>query len=253
MDRFILLAARRSGTTLLLRSLDSHPQIQCYKRVFGLKRPLRYFFEFEKPGTPFFEYRSASIKRQIDYIFRRKHLIGAFLIELYASVDGPKAVVVRIVYSQADKYPEALEWAIENDVGIIHLIRENYLKSIVSHFTSKKRGEYHSTSKVRPITVRLSPHLLKRRLTKRMKQVEKYQAMLKNRRYCEVSYESFVANREVESRRILDFLPVDQSVSLTTDLRKQNPDSLEDILENHEEISQAFKGTAFEKYLYELR
>jgi LPS sulfotransferase NodH len=249
MDRFILLAARRSGTTLLLSSLDSHPQIQCYKRVFGLKRPLRYFFEFEQPGTPFFKYRSASTKRQIDYIFRRKHLIGAFLTEFYASVDGPKAVVARIVYSQAHKYPEALEWAIENDVGIIHLIRENFLKSIVSHFTSKRRGVFHSTSKVGPTPIHLSPDLLKRRLTVRTKQVEKYRAMLKNKRCCEVSYESFVANREVESRRILDFLSVDPSIPLTTDLRKQNPDSLADILENYEEVYQAFKGTAFEKYL----
>lgn len=249
MDKFILLAARRSGTTLLLRSLECHPQVQCRKWVFGLKRPFRYFFECEQPGTPFFKYRSASIKRQIDYVFRRRHLIGAFLTEVYASVDGPKAVVVRIIYRQADKYPEVLKWAIENDVGIIHLIRENHLKSIVSHFTSEKRGIYHSNSKVEPTTVRLSPYLLKRHLTVRTKQVEKYRAMLKDKRCCEVSYESFVANREIESRRILDFLSVDQSIPLTTDLIKQNPDSLEDILENYEEVAQVFKGTVFEKYL----
>jgi LPS sulfotransferase NodH len=249
MDRFILLAARRSGTTLLLKSLESHPQIQCFKWVFQLKRPFRYFFEFEQPGSLFFEYRSASIKRQIDYFFRRKHLLGAFLTDLYASVNGPGAVVVRIVYSQARKYPEALEWAIENDVGVIHLIRENSLKSVVSHFTSKKRGVYHSASKVGPITIHLAPSLLKRRLAIREERVEKYRAMLKNKRHIEVSYESFVANREAESRRILDFMPVDSSVPVTTDLRKQSPDSLGDILENYEEVAQAFKGTAFEKYL----
>lgn len=249
MNRFILLAARRSGTTLLLGSLESHPQVQCFKRVFRLKRPFRYFFEFEQPGSLFFKYRSASIKRQVDYFFRRKHLLGVFLTDLYASVNGPKAVVVRIVYSQADKYPEALEWAIENDVGIIHLIRENSLKSIVSHFTSKKRGVYHSASKVGPTTIHLSPSLLKRRLAIREERVEKYRAMLKNKRHIEVSYESFVANREVESRRLLDFLSVDPSIPLTTDLRKQNPNSLEDILENYEEVAWAFKGTIFEKYL----
>jgi LPS sulfotransferase NodH len=249
MGKFILLAARRSGTTLLLGSLGSHPQVQCHKRVFQLKRPFRYFFEFEQRSSPFSKYRSASVKRQIDYFFRRKQLIGAFLTDLYASVDGSKAVVIRIVYSQAEKYPEALAWAIENDVGIIHLVRENYLKSLVSHFTSKKRRVYHSASEVGPTTIRLSPSLLKRRLIAREKWVEKHRAMLKNKRHIEVSYESFVANREAESRRILDFLSVDSSIPVTTDLRKQNPDSLEDILENYEEVAQAFRGTAFEKYL----
>jgi hypothetical protein len=44
-------------------------------------------------------------------------------------------------------------------------------------------------------------------------------------------------------------MSADSSIPVTTDLRKQNPDSLEDILENYEEVAQAFRGTAFEKYL----
>ena len=235
MGRFILLAARRSGTSFLISSLNSHPQIQCYKTAFHRKRLLKQILYFEKPGTLFFNYRSASIKRQIDYIFRRKHLIGAFLTELYTPINGPKAVVVRIAYPH--EYPEALEWTMENDVGIIHLVRENLLKSIV----------YYSTSKARP-TIHLSPVVLKRCLIEREKQVEKYRALFKNKHYCEVYDESFMANREVETRRILDFLAVDSSIPLAFGLRKRNPE-LVDILENYEETAQAFKGTVFERYL----
>jgi len=235
MKRFVLLAPRRSGTSLLISSLNSHPQIHCYKYVFHRRRLLRYFFYFEKSGTPFFKYWSTSIKRQIDYIFRRKHLIDAFLTELYESGNDPKAVGVRIIYPQ--EYPEVLEWVIENDVSVIHLIRENFLKSIV----------YHSTSKTEPV-VHLSPHLLEKRLAARLNQIETYRAMFKDKRYCEVSNEAFVANPELETRRMLDFLGVDQSMPLTLGLQKQNPE-LADVLENYREIAETFKGTIFEKYL----
>jgi hypothetical protein len=57
-----------------------------------------------------------------------------------------------------------------------------------------------------------------------------------------------MANREVESRRILDFLAVDSSIPLAFGLRKRNPE-LVDILDNYEETAQAFKGTVFERYL----
>lgn len=248
MEKFILLAARRSGTTLLIKSFNSHPQIECHKKVFSTKRRLRYL-QVDKPGSRFNEFRSASTGRQIDYIFRRRQLIDSFLTQVFAPADGVEAMGVRLAYSQADKYPEILAWALENDVGIIHLVRENSLKAIVSDFTARKRGVYHSTSKVKRITIQLSPRKLKRRLTGLMKRIEKYRAMFKGRRYCEVSYESFVVNRETETKRILDFLQIDQVVPLTTNLVKQNPDSLEDILENYEEIAQALKDTIFERYL----
>jgi len=248
MDRFIILAARRSGITLLIQSLDSHPQVQCHKYVFSTRRRLRYF-QVDTPGSLFYEFRTASAERQMDYVFRRKRLIDVFLTGLYAPADGPKAVGLRLAYGQADKYPEILEWAMENDVGVIHLVRENCLKTVVSDFTAQKRGVYHSSSSVERVTVRLSPRKLKRRLTWLTKEIEKYRTMLKDRRYCEVSYESFVANRDAEARRILEFLHVNQCVPLTAGLMKLNPDSLEDILENYEQVARAFKGTAFERYL----
>lgn len=176
-------------------------------------------------------------------------MISTFLTELYTSTAGVKAVGVRLSYIQAKKYPEVLEWALENDVGIIHLVRKNSLKAIVSHFSARKRGLHHSTLKAERVTIRLSPLRLKRRLTRLTRQIEKYNAMLADKRHIKVYYETFTANRDTEIRRILGFLEVDQSVPLTSDLIKLNPDSLENILENYEAITRAFKGTVFEKYL----
>jgi hypothetical protein len=155
---------------------------------------------------------------------------------LYDCTDGKEAVIARTTYPQ--DYPETLEWAKENDVGVIHLIRENFLKSIVYALTSKSKSP----------TVHAMPDLLRSRLTARVKQVEKYRSMFKSNRYYEVSSEAFATNGQLESRRLLEFLGVDQSVPLTFGLRKGHPE-LEQILENYEEIFQAFKDTEFEKFL----
>jgi LPS sulfotransferase NodH len=73
--------------------------------------------------------------------------------------------------------------------------------------------------------------------------------MLKQTRYLEVSYESLVTNRVAETRRVLDFLNIDQSVSPTAGLSKINSASLENVIENYEEVKQSLSGTAFEKFL----
>ncbi len=249
MEKFVILAGRRSGTTLLANSLDSHPQIECTKETFSTKRRWKYF-QIDRPSSPFYKFRSASLQRQIDYMFRRKQLIDVFLTqEFNTAADTVKARGIRLSYEQAHKYPEILEWIIEHDVKVIHLIRENSLKAILSQFTAQKREVYHVTSKVERVTVQVPPDKLKKLLTKRTNNIETYRRMFKDRPYCEIFYESFVANQETETRRMLGFLQIDHFMPLTSNLVKQNPDSLKDILENYEEVAQAFRGTAFEKYL----
>ncbi len=251
MDKFIVLAAHRSGTTLLLSSLESHPQVKCHKRIFTVDVVVKRLWVRDRPGSSFHQFRTASLKRRLDYIFRSKQLINDFMTESAAPTDGVKMVGVRVIYAEADKHPEILAWAKEHDVGIIHLIRENALKTIVSAETAQKRGLSHSTSKVKWVTVHLSPFKLKMQLTRLTQQIEKYQTVLKNTRHLEVSYEALVARPEAETRRILDFLKLEQLGPLTTNLVKLNPNSLGDIIENYTEVKQALHGTAFEKFLDE--
>jgi hypothetical protein len=176
------------------------------------------------------------------------------LTELYIPVNGVRAIGVRVLYEQADKYPEILDWARENDVAIIHLIRENSLKAVVHTEASFKRGLLHSTSRTEPLTkLRLSPARLEMQLTRLMQHIEKYRIMLEGGRYLEINYEALVVQRQVESHRILDFLKIDRNDPPTIDSEEKKigllPDSLQDMLDNYEEIRQAFRGTDFERFL----
>ena len=133
MDKLILLAARRSGSSYLLSFLNSHPQIKCYKNAFHRRRFLKNIAYFERRGTLFYKFRSSSIRKRIDFFFNRKLLISEFLTKLYASSESSEKVLVKISYP--NEYPEALEWVKKNDIGIIHLIRKNILKSILKKYS----------------------------------------------------------------------------------------------------------------------
>jgi hypothetical protein len=248
MERFLILAGRRSGTTLLVECLDSHPDIECRKDVFSIRRRWRHFQVDVKSGL-FYPFRTASLKRRIDFVFRRRWLIESFLAEAFAPVPGVKAKGIRLSYEQARKYPEVLPWALENGVRVVHLIRGNGLKAVVSHFTAKKRGFAHATSKVERVTLKLPPGELMAFLIKREREVERYRALLQDRPCCEISYESFLAQKEKEARRVLGFLGIDRYVPLTSRLVKQNTDSLREILENYDEIARTLRGTPFQSYL----
>lgn len=249
IEKFIVLAAHRSGNTLLLGSLDSHPYIRCHKRVFVIDAIVRRLFWVDRPGSPFHTFRTASVRRRIDYVLRKKQVIHDFLTEVYTPPNGVRSVGIRVIYEQADKHPQVLDWAAQNKVGIIHLIRENALKTLVSAETIRKRGLAHSTSKVATVTVGLSPFKLKMQLTRLTRQIEKFRAMLKETRHLEVSYEALATHREAEIGRVLDFLQIEPHGSLTTNLVKLNPNSLQDIIENYDEIQRSLNGTEFEKFL----
>ena len=48
----------------------------------------------------------------------------------------------------------------------------------------------------------------------------------------------------------LKFLEVDSAYELESDLVKINPDTLEDVIDNYEEIKDKLSGTPLEKYIY---
>jgi LPS sulfotransferase NodH len=248
LEKFLVLAGRRSGVTFLVDSLDSHPEIECSKDVFSIRRRWKYF-QVDVAIGKFYKFRSASRGRQLAYVLRRKWLINAFMTEIFGREGTAKARGIRLSYEQSRKYPRALEWSLENGIRVLHLTRENILKAILSNLIAKKRGVTHATSPLPRVTVRVPPGELKKLLIDREKLVERYRKRLQGGHHLEISYESFLARRESETRRILDFLGIDHFVPLTSQYVKQNPDSVAEILENYAEVARAFAGTPFARYL----
>jgi LPS sulfotransferase NodH len=250
MVKFIVLTTQRSGATFFIKCLASHPQIACRHQTIFTQDNKFKFFSFDRPSSFYYKYRSSSLGRRLGHWFRRKRLIYECVDDyLHTLPNQAKAIGFKLSYNHVEKYPAIASWVREHDVRIIHLVRNNLLKTLLSLEAAKKRGLHHSTQKVELVKVHLHPRKLKRKLKIRARLIEKYRTMFTEKPYLEVSYESFGADLDAETHRVLQFLDIDEYMSVETDLVKLNPDSLEDIIENYDEVAQALKGTPSEKYL----
>ncbi len=251
MTKFILLAARRSGTTLLIDCLNNHPDVNIIKRAFGLERKIKNPTADNQAGG-FFLYRMSSLSNRIRYYTNRYALVDDFLDEDVFSphTDSP-AVGFRLIYEMSSKYPQISQWVKQHDVKVIHLIRDNLLKTYISTVTAAIHKMRHPRegAVIKTVKIHINPKELLKELNLRAALIDTQRRMFSDCRCHEVYYENFVANRSEESVKLLRFLGVDEGHELTTDLLKINPELLADLVENYEEIRTILKGTPHEKYL----
>lgn len=250
MTKFVVLTTQRSGATFFIECLSSHPQILCHHETLFSQRNRLKFLSFDQPHAFYYRYRSGSLKHQLEHLTRSKRLIYNCIDDYLSTLAGKAEVIgLKVSYNQIAKYPAIAHWINEREVRIIHLVRENVLKTHLSLMTAKKRKLSHSTRKVVPVQVWLDPRKVQRVLRRRLLLVEEHRAMFTDKPYLEVCYEAFVVDRESESRRVLRFLDIDEFVPLQASLVKLNPDSLEQIIENYDQVAQALRGTELERYL----
>jgi LPS sulfotransferase NodH len=143
-----------------------------------------------------------------------------------------------------------MDYTRQKQSKVIHLVRENTLKVIVSrHRVRLSGGVAHTFTEV-PI---LKIHLPASNLIGEIKKIEKAKARWRKRlsafAFLEVSYESFVSDKKDETHRVLSFLGVDGSYELTSPLKRINPDRLDQVIENYDEVRDILRNTAFAKFL----
>lgn len=261
MVKFLIITQPRSGSAWFMSYLNSHPQIYCPRlptlfskyNLSPVKRFKPRFLQVDNPISPYYKYRSGSLKRQFAHRFNRNKLVYEFLSEMYVKHQNVEAVGFKVNYSQIRKYAATISWVKQNDVRIIHLIRNNLLKRLVSHKIANTRNLCHSTESVEPIKVYIDPVALKEDFKRRQKRFARYRKRFIDVfevPYIEVAYESLVSDYDAQIHQVLEFLDIDKRIPLTSELVKVNPDSLEDIIENYSEVKQVLINTEFEHFLY---
>jgi LPS sulfotransferase NodH len=137
---FVVLTSQRTGSTLLIRSLDSSSRIFCAGELFRRGRGihhLEYQFPFKLLG-------SVNLGKLCDAFasrFRiRKHLSNFYL----AAGVGVEAVGFKLMVSQLRRYPEILSTAVTMGSRLLFLFREDTLAAALSYCRAKASGVFHS-------------------------------------------------------------------------------------------------------------
>jgi LPS sulfotransferase NodH len=220
---FIVLTRSRSGSNLLLSFLNSHPNIHAEPEIFGRTRgrdPLRRL-------------RIALGKQP------RRIKAKGFKIFYYHPLDNPSEKLWKTL--------EAMEL-----LRVIHLRRENVLRTLISRKVAEGDKVWMVTDRdATPAAPRPKLSFTVSELESGFVQTREWEIAgahrFRSHPLLAVTYESLVSQPDATFARILEFLDLDFHAP-QTGLQKQNPGRLCDLMENYEELRDAFAGTPWREY-----
>lgn len=216
---FVVVTRSRSGSTMLIERLDSHPQI-------------------EADGELLQHADSEPVETRLARIFGpRRHGVGAY---------GFKIFHYHPLGDKSGRIWELL--AARRDLRIIHLRRRSVLRTVVSLRIAEKAATWHRRADgsghlpVDRRRIRLEPEEV-RHAAKVAKWVNGIAAeRFPDHAVLQVAYEDLVSHPAREDQRILDFLGINHQ-PLRTTLVRQNSEPLADLVENFDELKSIFAET----------
>jgi hypothetical protein len=242
--RFAIITYPRCGSTYLATLLNSHPQILCHGELF-YQQAIYYAVG----------YRDGSL--HLGTIAERDQDPDEFLRRVWARPFGNQAVGFKLVAGQhAGAFGHVL-----SDQGVRNIIlrRRNRLKKYVSaRIADVEQNWTHYKYRFRPED--LKPIQVEVRLPEFHAYLSQEQAFYdsimgalpgaSNRRL-EVDYEDFFSDQTTLCE-VLRFLAVEANpAGLEPATLKRNSRNLRDIITNFDELSQALRGTEYERELYD--
>ncbi|MFT4313352.1 MAG: Stf0 family sulfotransferase [Candidatus Woesearchaeota archaeon] len=219
-DKCIILARSRTGSTLLLSYLNCHPRI-----YIG--------------GEEFAVLGSKNWKKVWDTFFCRYPFSARWVgFKIFYYHPRDKACEDLWNYLQKDK-----------SIHIIHLVRKNRLRSIVSKEVGLKQGVWTSIDAKKQKQkiakkVFLDPHKCVEYLEQSEKWEKQARSQFADHPLIEITYEDLVLNKQKTLNSVFTFLGLSPK-PVRTELKKQNPEKLRDLVENYDDLVKILKAEGF--------
>ncbi|MCT8974615.1 hypothetical protein MUB46_22345 [Microbaculum sp. A6E488] len=242
--------------------LNNHPRVICHSEIVR-PRPLdAVAAAFEKFGKDYPE-KANTIDRVLPYkLFAEEDddtaispdSFGAYwqYIESKA-IPAPQALGFKVLEAHVKNtaFPDLCR---ESDVAIIHLVRRNVFRKVISWMVAKQVGVYNSRGNYEPEAGRrLTPDpadVVKR--VRRMKtgnDSSEAEVASSGARSITVYYEDWLADRDAFFARVCGFLGVDAVTPDQTTLIRMVPEPMEELLGNYPAVADAMRAAGFGEYL----
>ncbi|MFD0723979.1 hypothetical protein [Lysobacter brunescens] len=228
--RFVILAARRSGSNLLCSLLGSHPEVRCHHELFNPNGIFTVLDEREETTTA-----DALAARDRDPI--------GFLDRIWSDARGARAIGFKMTPEQA---PEVLAHVLA-DAGIAKIVlrRQNALRRLVSERIAGITGRWEAYDDASPLA-RPRVHVEADELAEHAARVDAFHAgidaalLRSGQAALSLRYEClFDAD---EQARLLAFLDLPPHPLRTRSIH-QNPEPLDELIDNARALRRALAGT----------
>ncbi len=233
MLKFVIVGTQRSGTTMLVNSLDGLRKMSCFGEILSERVSQKPVVHWQEEmikqrklktencyGKWLEQNPNGSLSDFLDNLFQRDEFVG-----------------FKMLYRHYMKKKELLDlyFAKSPDIKFIHIYRENKTKQAISH---KLKKSVRFTEKLFVdkdwVINKMVPEL------NRMEN-ELYE-FLKDKRYISLCYEDLTGDKEirnlpkVHSTQILHFLKYPERVQIPVSIKKHWPSEIKDRVENYKDF-----------------
>jgi hypothetical protein len=244
--RFAIVGVQRTGTTWIRTTLNDHPAILALGEVF-LYSHGRFPFRRRAGADVEHSYRKFlddSLARKFRHHAGRAGLVREYLDHLY-SRPGFEAIGFKLMRTQCDQFPMVVDFLLQEDVRIIHVVRRNVLKTLISRETARQRKLFHAKGSVPVAKITLDIASLRSALDRISDDNAYWTRIFGRSAYLQLSYEGFVTDKNTELHRIYEFLCVVPDHEVSSNLVKINPDDLSEVVSNFPEVRRALNATPY--------
>lgn len=223
-QRFAIVGNARTGSNYLLDGLRTSPSVRMYHEIFA-DHNRQVGKDFDKIFSTVFQPESKSTK-----------IVGFKVFYNHLTEDEWKRFLAC------------------SDLKIIHLTRRNRLRTIISLEIAFKTGQWTQSSQAHSGEFKEKRLLLdSSKLLKRLEQIEegeaKTRSRFRDRDILEVVYEELIQSPKTVFESVSTYLRVDGIDYSKIKLRRQNPETLQQLLINYDEIKATLRNTRFAEYL----
>lgn len=249
-DIFMITCAARTGSTLLVNLLRSHPDIMCYGELYGIPTPTGIAGRYKQmvQGDP---QCLAEIRAYRDSDHQR------FLYKIAFDSQDRKLAGFKFKYDELDLRvysTVARQIKADTDIKIVHLLRRNLLSRYLSHHVAQHvtgitlRVQGQDSADVPPVI--LDPKKCKRDFDKAVSQQKKYADFFSRHQVFTLCYEDLLEEptRTDVLGKLLDFLEV-PTFPLSTVTRKLAQKPIEQAIANYSDLRKYFSGSHY-AYLF---
>lgn len=139
-NKFVVVASQRTGSTLLVRSLDSSPDIFCAGELFHAGSGVYH-------GEHQFPYRllgSRALSRLVRLHLNRRRVEEH--LRLFYAHAAPRSIAIgfKLMVSQIHSFPTVMPFLMRQGTTLFYLYRNDTFDTAMSYYKAKKSGIYHS-------------------------------------------------------------------------------------------------------------
>jgi LPS sulfotransferase NodH len=249
---YMITCPARTGSTMLVHLLRSHPDIISHDEVFspaGTLGGMAGTYLIKRRGNQDFTNRMAAEKDR-DPI--------KFLYKIVFDLQGRKAVCFKLKHDElALPQYKVLRDEIVNDrdFRIIHLRRENLLRRYLSHYIANHVTQVtwaihgQTIPEIQPVV--LDPHECQEDFETVLGREKQFAELFAHHPGFRISYEEMITPSSEKLQCLLDFMGVPRR-ELTTTTQKLGCNDLRRVIANFDELRSHFAGSPFAKFFEDV-